>query len=62
MSEQQYLRPEDLAERYKVPLATVYRWNSEGTGPRRLKIGRHVRYRLSDCEAWEAEHLSEQVV
>lgn len=53
------LTPEDLAKREQVPLSTVYRWNSEGTGPRRIKVGKHVRYRLEDVEAWEAEHLTE---
>jgi predicted DNA-binding transcriptional regulator AlpA len=40
----------------------VYRWNSDGTGPRRLKIGKHVRYRLVDVEAWETQRLSSQAV
>ncbi len=56
----QHLSPEDLARREQVPLATVYRWNSEGTGPRRLRLGKHVRYRLSDVEAWEAQRLSDE--
>ena len=47
------LRPIELAEREGVPLATVYNWNSTGTGPRYMKIGRHVRYRLRDVVAWE---------
>ncbi len=59
---EQYLSPEDLAKRYKVPLASVYRWNSDATGPRRIKIGKHVRYRLSDVEAWEAQRLSNEAV
>ncbi len=54
----QHLSPDDLARREQVPIQTVYRWNSEGTGPPRLKLGRHVRYRLADVEAWEAERVS----
>ena len=50
---QKHLSPEDLAEREGVPLGTVYTWNSVGTGPRFMKIGRHVRYRLADVIAWE---------
>ncbi len=46
------LSVEQLAELLGVPVATVYRWNYLGTGPQRLAIGRHVRYRLSDVEAW----------
>ena len=42
-----------LAEREDVPVQTVYTWNSRGTGPPYMKIGRHVRYRLADVVAWE---------
>ncbi|GLZ13673.1 hypothetical protein Acsp04_39080 [Actinomadura sp. NBRC 104425] len=54
-----YLTPKDLAERYGVPLKTVYAWNSGGAGPRYMKIGRHVRYRLADVIAWENERYAE---
>lgn len=47
------LTPAELAERYGVPVSTVYRWNYSGTAPRRILVGRHVRYRLADVEAWE---------
>jgi predicted DNA-binding transcriptional regulator AlpA len=50
---QKHLSPEDLAEREGVPVGTVYTWNSAGTGPRFMKIGRHVRYREADVIAWE---------
>lgn len=46
------LSPQDLADLCQVPLATVYRWNHYGYGPLPLRIGRHVRYRPSDVEAW----------
>lgn len=48
-----HLTPEDLAGRMGVPVKTVYDWNSKGTGPRYMKIGRHARYRLADVVAWE---------
>lgn len=48
-----FLSPEDLAGRYGVSLETVYGWNKTKSGPRYMKIGRHVRYRLRDVEAWE---------
>ena len=44
---------EEFAEREGVPVGTVYRWNSDGSGPRYLKLGRHVRYRLADVIEWE---------
>jgi predicted DNA-binding transcriptional regulator AlpA len=48
-----HLSPEDLARREGVPLQTIYGWNKTRTGPRFMKIGRHVRYRLADVIAWE---------
>lgn len=47
-----YLSPEGLSQLFDVPLSTVYRWNHDGTGPRRVRVGKHVRYRASDVEAW----------
>ena len=46
------LSPEQLAEYLGVPLATVYRWRARKTGPRGLRVGRHVRYRWADVQAW----------
>lgn len=46
------LSVEDLAEYLDVPIATVRRWRYIGTGPTSLKVGRHVRYRLADVDAW----------
>jgi predicted DNA-binding transcriptional regulator AlpA len=48
-----HLSPAELAKRYGVPLETVYGWNKTRTGPRFMKIGRHVRYRVADVIAWE---------
>ena len=44
--------PEWLAEYLGIPLATVYQMNSRGNGPRRIRVGRHVRYRRADVDAW----------
>jgi excisionase family DNA binding protein len=50
----QHLTPIELAKRLGVPITTIYNWNSAGGGPPYMKIGRHVRFRLSDVLAWEA--------
>jgi len=52
VTRQLMLSPEDLAEFVGVPLWTVYKWNSEGTSPPRVRVGRHVRYRWADVERW----------
>jgi predicted DNA-binding transcriptional regulator AlpA len=54
---EKHLSVEDLAEREGVPVQTVYGWNKTGDGPPRMKIGRHVRYRLQDVEKWEQGRL-----
>lgn len=43
---------EQLAEFLQVPLATLYQWRHKRTGPKGIKIGKHVRYRRADVEAW----------
>jgi predicted DNA-binding transcriptional regulator AlpA len=43
-----------VAEMLGVSVATVRRWRLFKTGPRFLKVGVLVRYRLSDVEHWLA--------
>lgn len=35
-----------------VPESTVRKWVAAGTGPRVLRLGRHVRIRVTDVLAW----------
>lgn len=35
---------------------TLKLWRRKGIGPRYVKFGNRVRYRVSDIEAWLAEH------
>jgi excisionase family DNA binding protein len=60
MQQTQHLSPADLAARLGVSVFTIYQWNSAGTGPRRMRVGRHVRYRLADVEAWERQRLTQE--
>jgi len=52
-----HLTIEQLAEREGVAVQTVYGWNSKGGGPRYIKVGKRVRYRMSDVLAWEESCL-----
>jgi predicted DNA-binding transcriptional regulator AlpA len=36
----------------QVPAATLYRWRYMDSGPRSVRVGRHVRYLVSDVEEW----------
>lgn len=44
--------PQQLAEHCGVPVKTVYAWNHTGTGPKFSRVGKHVRYRPEDVDAW----------
>jgi excisionase family DNA binding protein len=46
------MTPDDLATYVGVPLATIRKWRLEKTGPRACRVGRHLRYRRADVEAW----------
>jgi len=37
-----------------IPEQTVYQWRHHGKGPRSIKVGRHVRYLVSDVDTWLA--------
>lgn len=45
----------ELAARWKISHRTLERWRWAHEGPRYLKIGGRVVYRVSDVEAFERE-------
>ena len=53
----QHLNQTQLAARWNISPRTLERWRWIGEGPRYLKIGGRVVYRLADIEAYEAEQL-----
>ncbi len=52
-----HLHQIDLARRWRLSPRTLERWRSHGQGPRYLKIGGRVLYRLEDIEAFEAQGM-----
>ena len=48
----EWLTVNELAEWLQVPPGTVYQWRHHGTGPVGHRIGRHIRFRREDVEAW----------
>ena len=43
---------EELAAYLRVPRATIYSWRHLETAPRAMKVGKHLRWRRSDVDAW----------
>lgn len=46
------LNPKALAAYLDIPVATLYDWRRKGIGPPAIRIGKHLRYRLREVEAW----------
>jgi excisionase family DNA binding protein len=53
------LSVDDVASLLGVPPATLYAWRYRGLGPRGLRVGRHLRYRRSDLDAWIQQQLED---
>ena len=41
-----------------VPVATLYQWCHLRTRPKAYRLGKHLRYRQADVEAWLADRLA----
>ncbi len=57
MSGLTHLHQVELARRWKLSPRTLERWRWLGQGPRYLKIGGRVVYRVEDVEAYEADQV-----
>jgi excisionase family DNA binding protein len=55
----QTITPEQLSQILGVPEKTLERWRKQGTGPRFIRAGRHVRYRRADVAEWMDQHVVE---
>ncbi|MEM6603459.1 MAG: helix-turn-helix domain-containing protein [Pseudomonadota bacterium] len=57
MCQKDFLNQLDLSRRWGIAPRTLEQWRWKGEGPPFLKIGHRVRYRLSDIETYEQNHL-----
>jgi excisionase family DNA binding protein len=60
MAEDQWLTIYELASELQIPVKSLRAWRLRGTGPTAVKIGRHVRYRRADVDAWIGRLQAEQ--
>jgi predicted DNA-binding transcriptional regulator AlpA len=49
----EFLSVDELAARYKTDAHTIYNMRYRGDAPPAIKVGRALRFRLEDVEAWE---------
>lgn len=52
-----HLTTDELADRLGVVPETVRSWRQRGTGPAYIRLGRAIRYREPEVEAWERSRL-----
>lgn len=57
-----HLGQSDLSKRWQISPRTLEQWRWQGRGPRFLKIGGRVIYRLQDIEDFEAANLCANTV
>lgn len=43
---------DDLADELQIPKSTIYGWKSRGLGPTWARVGKHLRARRVDVDAW----------
>jgi excisionase family DNA binding protein len=55
-----FLTTDELADYLKVPAATIRAWRHNDKGPKGVRLGRHVRYRRVDVDAWVAAETRAQ--
>lgn len=48
--------PEDAARYLDIKPHTLAVWRWKGTGPAFIRVGRRIRYRQADLDAWLAQH------
>jgi excisionase family DNA binding protein len=49
------LTTDELSEYLTIPVTTLYAWRTRDLGPRAIRVGRHLRYRVEDVLAWLEE-------
>lgn len=54
MNNDVYLTDRQVAKRYRVSRATIWRWGATGRFPHPIKLGENcTRWKLADLEKWE---------
>jgi excisionase family DNA binding protein len=43
---------DELAKYLGVPIKTIYEWRQTGRGPVGIRMGRHLKFAVSDVRAW----------
>ncbi|HZD24344.1 MAG TPA: helix-turn-helix domain-containing protein [Acidimicrobiia bacterium] len=58
--DQRLLSVEELADYFEVPVKTIYTWRHRNSGPKGFRVGKHLRFRWHDVQAWVAQRLADE--
>ena len=50
----QLISIDELSDYLGVPVKTIYDWRLTGHGPCAIRVGRHLKYAISDVREWLA--------
>jgi predicted DNA-binding transcriptional regulator AlpA len=59
MTDPELMTVKDVATLTKIKPATLHLWYREGRGPRAMKLGKALRYRRQDVDAFMAAAMGE---
>lgn len=54
------LSADELADYLEVPVKTIYTWRHHNTGPKGFRVGKHLRFRWCDVQAWIGERIADE--
>lgn len=59
MSDNKYLTPEEVSERYRgeITVGTLRNWRAMRIGPSYLKVGKAVLYPTDELDAWDQKNM-----
>jgi predicted DNA-binding transcriptional regulator AlpA len=52
--DESYWTDREVAMVFQISWATLRRWRTQGKGPRYSRLGRSIRYRVTDVREWAA--------
>ncbi|CAN5198848.1 hypothetical protein BH10PSE12_BH10PSE12_36480 [soil metagenome] len=52
-----YVNERTASAKLSIPVSTLQKYRASGSGPRFSKIGKSVRYRLQDLDAFMSAHV-----
>lgn len=61
IADSRLLTTPEVARYLGIPVATLYQWRTRGIAPRAVRVGKHLRFRRADVEAWVERHTDERV-